>query len=148
MQWDVEAVDVNVHALETVHFDRLFQLLQRLLDAKWIVARKADEACWIAGRVLRDFFELGVHVHPLVSVRPHFALGDEDFVDAGLVHLSDHRLDAVVLRQTADGLFHTADELALFCLVPLGDEFRGGDVVHEIDGLNSVSHGLLESTNG
>jgi hypothetical protein len=59
-------------------------------------------------------------------------LSDEDFAYSRLIHLGDHCLDAVILRQPADGLFHTADELAFFRLGPLGDKFGRGHIVHEV----------------
>ena len=40
------------------------------------------------------------------------------FVHAGFVHLGEHGVEAVVLRQAADGFFHAANQLAFFRLVP------------------------------
>ena len=39
------------------------------------------------------------------------------------------------LRQAADGALHAADQLALLGVVPLADELRRGDVVHDVERL-------------
>ena len=134
---------MNVNALEAIDLHSLLYLQQRFFDAKRIVAGEAHEALWIAHNVLCHLFKLCVHVHPLVAIRPHLALRDEDLLDAGLIHFRNHRVDAVILRQAANGFFHTADQLARFRHVPFGDEFRRRHVVHEVDGFDSVPHLLI-----
>jgi hypothetical protein len=131
---------MDVDALEFIFFDGAVDFRQRLFDAKRIVARQADEAVGVTSGVLGDFFELSIHVHPLVAVGPHLGLGDENLFHAGIIHLGEHSVETVVLRQAADGFFHAADELAFLRFVPPADELRRGDVVHEVDGLYSVTH--------
>jgi hypothetical protein len=87
---------------------------QRLLDAKRIVTGEADESVRVTSRVLRYLFELRVHIHPLVAIRPHLALRDENFFHAGFVHFGEHGVETVELRQAADGFFHAANETTFF----------------------------------
>ena len=135
VQRDIETVDVHVDALEAMLFDRAVDFRERLLDAKGVVAGEPDEAVGITAGVLGDFFELGVHVHPLVAVRPHLGLGDKNFCHAGFVHFGEHGVETVELRQAADGFFHAANQLAFFRIVPALNKLRRGDVVHDVDGL-------------
>ncbi len=140
MQRNIETVNMHVDPFETVFLDRAVNFLQRLLDAERIVTGKADEAAWIAARVLRHFVKPGVHVHPFIPVRPHLALGDENFFYIRFIHFRHHGVDALELRQAADRPLHPANELAFFRLVPAPDKFRRGDVIHEVDGLDVAAH--------
>ena len=113
--------------------DREFDLFQTLFDSEWVVTGETNKPIGILLGVLEHIFELRIHVHPFAPVRPHLGLRDEDFLDAGVVHLSQHLFDRSESRQPADGFLHATDQFALFVAVPLFHKFGRGDVVHEID---------------
>ena len=89
------------------------------------ILREPHEAVGVPPRVLGHLVQRRVHVHPLVPVRPHLGLGDEDLLDARLVHLAEHGGNRVELRQAAVGALHPADQLALLAARVVGGEAGG-----------------------